>query len=110
MEVMIPPFGTTVVKDILNFTTCLKCLNVIVEPVIGYSKHIAMTRSYWVLKPGRSKIDVCLRNHSAKQITLPKRTAVEEITAANFIPALLMPKPIGHGAGKNESTAEKQKN
>ena len=70
---MIPPFGTTVVKGIANLTTHYKCLNVIVEPFTGYLEHIAMARSYEVLKPGRGKIDVCLRNHSAKQITLPKQ-------------------------------------
>ena len=69
-EVMIPPFGTTLVKGIANLITHLKCLNVIVEPVTGYSEHIAMARSYGLFKPGRGKIDVCLRNLSTKQITL----------------------------------------
>ena len=64
---MIPPFGTTVVKSVANLTTHSKCLNVIVEPVTGYFEHIAMARSYGILKPGRDKIDVCLRNHSAQQ-------------------------------------------
>ena len=65
-------------------------MNVVVEPVIGYLDHIGTGRSYGVLKPGRDKIDVCLRNHNAKQITLPKETAMGEITAANIIPALLV--------------------
>ena len=68
-----------------------------------------MARSYGVLKSGRGKIDVCLRNHSVKQITLLKWTAVGEITAANIILALLAPKPTGHKAGKNEATVEKRK-
>ena len=50
MEVVIPPFGTTVVKGIVNFATHSKCLNVVVEPVTGYSEHIAMATSYGVLK------------------------------------------------------------
>ena len=76
------------------------CLNVIVEPVTEYLEHFSMARSYGVLKPGKDKIDVCLRNHSAKQITLAKETAVGKITAANIIPALLVQKPTGHGAGE----------
>ena len=48
------------------------------------------------------KIDVCLRNHSTKQITLPKWTAVGEITAANIIPALLAPRPTGDKSGRGE--------
>ena len=86
-----------------------KCLNVVVEPVTGYLEQIATARSYGVLKPRRGKIDVCLRNHSAKQITLPKWTTVGEIAAANIIPALLAPKQTEHEAGGNEATAEKRK-
>ena len=107
-EVMIPPSGTTVAKGIVNLTTHSKCLNVIVEQVTRYSEHIAIARSYGVLKPGRGKIDVCLRNHSVKQITFPKWTAVGKIAAANIILALLAPKPTGHETGKNEATAEKK--
>ena len=76
---------------------------------MGYLDEIAMARSYGVLKPGRGKINVCLRNHSTKQITLPKLTAVGEIAAVNIIPALLVPKPTGHESGKNEVTAGKRK-
>ena len=106
---MIPPFGATVAKGIVNLTTHSKCWNAIVKPVTGYLEHIAMARLYGVLKPGRGKIDVCLRNHSVKQITLPKETAVGELAAANIIPALLAPKPTGHGVGDKESTLEKRK-
>ena len=100
---------TTVVKGIMNLMTHPKCMNAVVKPVMEYSDYVAMARSYWVFKPGRSKIDVCLRNHSAKQITLPMQTAVGEITAANIILALLVPKPIGHELGKGESTTRKRK-
>ena len=44
-EVMIPPFGTIVVKYITNLITHSKCMSVVVEPVAGYSEHIAMARS-----------------------------------------------------------------
>ena len=72
--------------------------------------YVATTNSYGVLKPERGKIDVCLRNHSAKQITLPKQTAVGEITAANIISALLAPKPIGHESGKGKAITGKKRN
>ena len=49
-EVIIPPFGTTVVKGITNLATHSKCFNVVVEPVMGYSEHFAMARSLWVIK------------------------------------------------------------
>ena len=85
-------------------------MNVVVQPVMGYLENIATARSYEVWKPQRGKVDICLRNHSAKQITLPKQTAVWKIAAANIIPALLAPKPTGHEADKAESTTEKKKN
>ena len=104
---MIPPFGTTVLKGIANLTTHSKCLSVVVKPVAVYSEHIAMARLYGVLKPGKGKIDVCHRNHSEKQVTLPKQTAVGEIAAVNIIPALLVPKLTGHGLGEKEAPAKK---
>ena len=81
-----------------------ECMNVLVQPVMGYLDHIATARSYWVLRPGRGKIDVCLRKHSAKLITLPKQTAVGEIRAANVIPALLALKPAEEESSKGEAT------
>ena len=108
-EVMILPFLTTVAKGIMNLTTHSKWLNVVVELVMGYSDHIAKARSYEVLKPGRGIIDVCLRYHCAKQITLPKWTAVGEIIAANIILALLVLRSTEHKAGKGDVTTGKGK-
>ena len=106
---MIPPLGTTVVKGMVDLTTHSKYLSVVVEPVTGYSEHIAMARSYGELKPGKGKIDVCLRNHSARQVTLPKQTTMGEITPANMISALLDQKPTGHKGDKKETTQRKGK-
>ena len=64
-------------------------MNVVVKPVTGYIwTTLPQPDPYRVLRPGRGKINVCHRNYSAKQITLPKQTAVGEITAANVIPSL----------------------
>ena len=68
-----------------------------------------MARSYGVLTPGRGKIDVCLRNHSAEHITLPNQTAVGEIAAANVILALLALKTTEDESDKGESTTWKGK-
>ena len=82
-------------------------MSVAVEPVAGYSEHIATARLYGVLRAGKGKINICLRNHSVKQVTLPKWTAVGEITTANMILALLGQKPTGHGTDEMEATAKK---
>ena len=108
-EVVILPFMTTAVKGIANLMTHSECMNVLAQPVIGYSYYIAMARSYGVLKPGSGKIDVCLKNHSAKQVTLPKCTAMGEITAAIVILALFAPNPTRDKSGRGEATTQERK-
>ena len=75
-EVVILPFAIIVVKGIVNLMMHSKYVNIIVEPIMGCSNHIAMARSYGVLRLGRGKISVCLQNHSMKQITIPEKTAM----------------------------------
>ena len=101
------PLETPVVKGMANLTTHSKYLTIVVEPVTGYSEHIAMTQTYGILKPGTGKINVCLRNHSARQVTLPRQTTVEEIAPADIVPAPLDQKSTGHG-GKRETTIKKK--
>ena len=91
---MIPSLGTTVVKGMANLTTHSKYLSV-VEAVAGYSEHIAMARSYGVLKPGEGKIDVCLMNHSARQVILLMQTTVGEIMPADMVPSSVGPQANG---------------
>ena len=54
--------------------THLKHVHVIITPNMGYSNYMATVRSSGVLKPGVGKVNVCLQNHSKKQITLPKQS------------------------------------
>ena len=48
---------------------------------------------------------ICLRNHSAKQLTLPKWTALGEIVVANAIPSLLALKSREKDAVRGKATA-----
>ena len=45
-EVVIPSLENTVVKGMENLTTHSKYQSVVVEPVTGYSEHIATVKSY----------------------------------------------------------------
>ena len=63
----------------------------------------------WGIKTREGQNSCLPQESNAKQITLPKWTAVGEITTANIILALLAPKPTGYGTGKNEATVEKWK-
>ena len=76
----------------------------VVKVVTGYSAHIATARLYGALRLGRGKINVFLRNNSTKQNTLPKQTAVGEITTENVIPALFAPKPTEDDSNRSEVT------
>ena len=67
-----------------------------------------MARLYGVLRPGKGKIDVYLRDHSAKQLILPKWIEVGEIMPVNIIPALMVPKPTGLGADEKKVTVKKE--
>ena len=88
-EVTIPPLMTTVVTGMMDPTTHSNSLNAVVEPVFGYSEHIAMARSYGELRPGRGKINVYLQNYSARLATLPKQTTMGEITPVDVSTTML---------------------
>ena len=85
-------------------------MNVVVEPVFGYSKHIATARSYGELRPETGKINICLWNHNAKQVTLPKQTTVGDIKPADVFSAMLAQMPAELVGSKRETTIKENKN
>ena len=109
MEGVIPPFVTTVVKTVAKLMTHSKCMNVVIEPIVGYLDYTVTPRSSGVLRKGVGKVDFCLRYHSAKEITLPKWTAVGEIAVANNIPALLMLRPTEDHSVRYKATTQQGK-
>ena len=42
-----------------------------------------------VLKPGPSKVNICLHNSLTKEVVIGKKTAMGEMVAANAIPVML---------------------
>ena len=85
--VTIKPFQTVHVS---GFTECdqhFKRVNVKVEsnPKINYETAIAIN-GYTVLKPGSSRVLVGIRNISCKSVTIPAKTAITKVTAANVVP------------------------
>ena len=103
-EDVIPLSLTVMLKVVVKLMTHSKCMNVAVKSIAAYSDHITMARYYGVLRPGVGKINVCLRNQSAKQVTLPKQTAVGEIAVANAIPSLLTLEPTENDSVRGEAT------
>ena len=107
-EAVIPSFITIMVKSIAKLMTHSKYMNMVIGPIVGYSDHIVIARSYDVLRPGEGKVNICLRNDNAKQNTLPKWAAVGEIAVANAILALLPPKSTEKEAVRGEATAQQR--
>ena len=102
-EVMIPPLATTVVTGMVDLTTYSKSLLLLSQ------LQVIQNTYQWKLRQGKGKINICHRNHSARQVTLPKQTTVGEITPANMIPALLDQNPTGLEEDKREPPQRKRK-
>ena len=85
--VVIKPFQTV---HVLGYTECnqhFKRVNVIVEsnPKKDYSGAIPIN-GYTVLKPGSSRVSMGIRNISCQSVTIPVKTVVAKIAAANVVP------------------------
>ena len=68
-----------------------------------------MAISYWELRPGTGNINICLLNHSTRQMTLPKQTTVGEIASAEVGPTLLPQKPTEVEESKEQTNTRKTK-
>ena len=107
-EVIILPFVTTVVGH-YELDDTFKMHECSCGASYGIFGSHCQGQILWGIKTRQRQIDVCLRNHSAKLITLPKQTDVGETEAANSILVLLVQKLTRHEAGRGEATAGKRK-
>ena len=64
MKIVIPPFETIMVKYKVRLNIHSKCIYVMIEPIVRYSKHVAMAHTHGVFKPGTSKETISLCNMS----------------------------------------------
>ena len=66
--------------------------------------------SYTELKPGSSRVSVCIKNLTGKKtVTLASYTAVGTATAANILPPMLSPKTLVTEEGNLDDTPLKEK-
>ena len=61
-------------------------------PAQPYSEQAITTLTYIELRPGSSKVAICIRNLSARPMTIPSKTIIGSIATANIIPPMLAPK------------------
>ena len=85
--VTIRPFQTVHMSVITECDRHFKRVNVMVEsdPKKNYDATIPIN-VYTVLKPGSSRLSVGIRNISCKSITIPTKTIIAKVAAANVVP------------------------
>ena len=85
--VVIKPFQTVHVSGHTECNQHFKRVNVIVksDPERVYSGAIPIN-GYTVLKPGSSRVSIGIRNISCQSVTIPSKTVVAKIAAANVVP------------------------
>ena len=85
--VTIRPFQTVHVSGLTECNQHFKRVNLIVEsdPKKNYDAAIPIN-GYTVLKSGSSRVSVGIRNISCKGITIPTKTIIAKVTAANVVP------------------------
>ena len=60
-------------------------------PVQHYSEPGITTLAYIELRPGSSKVDIGMRNLSARPITIPAKMTTVSVSMANIAPPMLAP-------------------
>ena len=85
--VVIKPFQMVHVSGHTKCKQHFKRVNVIVksDPERNYSGAIPVN-GYTVLKPGSSRVSIGIRNISCQSVTIPAKTVIAKIAAANVVP------------------------
>ena len=88
----IKPFQTVHVSGLMECNQHFKRVNVIVEPDLSKNYEAAIPiHGYTVLKPGGSRVFVGIRNLSCRKITIPAKSTIAKIAAANIVPHFCAP-------------------
>ena len=62
-------------------------MNVIVEPDLNKNYEAAVPiHGYTMLKPGSSRVSIGIQNLSCRQVTIPAKSILAKIVAANIVP------------------------
>ena len=61
------------------------------------------------MKPGSSRVSVCIKNLTGMPVTLTSHATVGTVTAANILPPMLAPKTLFTEEGNLDDTPVKEK-
>ena len=91
-SITIAPFQTVHVSGLTGCDQHSKRVNIIVEPDPDREhESVAPIHGYTVLKPGSSRVSIGLRNYSCCKVTVPAKSIIAKVTAANVVPHSLAP-------------------
>ena len=91
-SITIAPFQTIHVLGLMGCDQHSKRVNVIVEPDPDREyESVAPIYGYTVLKPGSSRVSIGLQNYSCRKVTVPAKSIIAKVSAANVVPPSLAP-------------------
>ena len=91
-KVVIPPLETVQVHGLTKYHCHSKRIHVIADqPQNSFANQLVTTSTYTELKPGSSKVTLCVQNLSAREVVLPAKSVIGTISAANVVPPMLAP-------------------
>ena len=61
-------------------------------PVQHYLEQVVMSSTYTELRPGSSKVTICVINSSVTPMSILSRAIIGSVSAANIVPPMLLPK------------------
>ena len=118
--VVVQPGETKKISGLASFKGNSKRINIFTEPLEKtlLEEELAWITvpSYFECKSGSCRIGVTVRNVSQKVIVIAKGQQIAQMSAANQVPNMLVPKYIDHISkynterGDNESSFERQRN
>ena len=92
--VTIPAEGELQVTGVTTVKGYTKRCHIIVEPYGEKQEKYKVTPVYTDLKPGSSKVKVCMMNDSNKPVQLPAKMVIGVVSAANVVPAMIAAKKM----------------
>ena len=109
-HITIAPFQTVHVSGLTGCGQHSKRVNVIVEPDPDREyESVAPIHGYMVLKLGSSPVSIGLQNYSCCKVTVPAKSIIAKVSAANVVPHSLAPNLDNETTSEFELSPEKEK-
>ena len=105
-KVTLAPFETIHVSAKSSVRGHFKRVLVLMEKLADNMSAVEPINSYSVLHPGSDRVQIALRNLSARSVTVQAKSSLATISAANEVPRLLAPKEINDNQSRDDIVQE----